>query len=179
MSVAATTKVWTLGELHTLPDDGNKYELVHGELFVTPAPSVLHETVAARLSERLTPYVAAQGLGLVHHPRAVIRFAESEVEPDLMVRPHQRDRNTDWADAPIPLLVVEILSDSTGRRDRNQKREFYIEIGVPEYWIVDPERSVITVIRPGQPDRACADRLQWEPVGAGEPLLLEVAALFA
>ena len=51
--VPTKTKVWTLEELHSLPDDGNKYELVHGELFVTPPPTVDHEEIAARLDRVL------------------------------------------------------------------------------------------------------------------------------
>src|SRR5215470_17543781 len=78
MHMAAAIKHWTLDELHRLPDDGNKYELVRGELFVTPAPSVGHETILARLSRALEPYVAQHGLGFVFHPRAVVRAEGSE-----------------------------------------------------------------------------------------------------
>ena len=59
------TKRWTLEELHSLPDDGNKYELVRGDLFVTPPPSEEHETILARLHALLIPYVAANALGMV------------------------------------------------------------------------------------------------------------------
>ena len=86
MLMATQTKRWTLEELHRLPDDGNKYELVRGNLFVTPAPTEAHETILARLTMILVPYVAANELGLVYRPRAVVRFDGSEVEPDLMVR---------------------------------------------------------------------------------------------
>ena len=89
MHMATVTKQWTLEEVHSLPDDGNKYELVRGELFVTPPPTDPHETIAARLSRLLDPYVAEHGLGYVYHPRAVMRFDGSEVEPDLMVRQPQ------------------------------------------------------------------------------------------
>jgi Uma2 family endonuclease len=122
MSMAATTKQWALEELHSLPDDGNKYELVRGELFVTPPPNQDHETIASRLTRMLEPYVAANDLGFVYRPRAVFRFQGSEVEPDLMVRRPPRRKTEEWEDAPFPILIVEILSDSTRRRDRNQKR---------------------------------------------------------
>ena len=88
-------KKWTVEELHSLPDDGNTYELVHGELFVTPAPTLLHETVLARLTRILDPYVAANDLGYVYRPRAVIMVGDdTEVEPDFMVRqpPEGRER---------------------------------------------------------------------------------------
>ena len=74
MHMATQLTRWTLAELHRLPDDGNKYELVRGELFVTPPPTDAHETVLARLTRILDPFVAANDLGMVYHPRAVIRF---------------------------------------------------------------------------------------------------------
>jgi Uma2 family endonuclease len=77
MLVAIDIKRWTLDELHSLPDDGNKYEVVRGVLFVTPAPTWQHESILAALSAALSPYVVANGLGLVYHPRAVLRFEDS------------------------------------------------------------------------------------------------------
>src|SRR5688572_6900462 len=149
MAVARAVKKWTLAELHRLPDDGNKYELVRGELFVTPPPTDAHETIAARLTRLLDPYVAEHGLGLVYHPRAVVRVRpDTEVEPDLMVRQPQRRPNATWTSAPLPILIVEIASDSTRRRDNVYKRGAYIAVGIPEYWIVDGDTRTIRVVRP-------------------------------
>lgn len=177
MAVATATRRWTLEELHSLPDDGNKYELIHGELFVTPAPTLQHEAVAANLTAILLPYVVAQNLGRVFHPRAVLRRTGSEVEPDLMVLPHFAP-GANWDDAPTPMLVVEILSPTTRRRDREHKRDFYLEIGVAEYWIVDPELRAIVAVRPGAVDTAFADEMVWHPAGASEPLSFAVSTLF-
>jgi Uma2 family endonuclease len=177
MAMANAVKRWTLQELHSLPDDGNKYELVRGELFVTPPPTYDHETIAARLAQILTPYVAAHGLGLVYRPRAVLRFEGSEVEPDLMVRTVAP--GADWDRAPVPILVVEVLSPSTRRRDREQKRELYLDAGVIEYWMVDPESRSVTVVRAGRPDRVETEALNWSPVDADAPLMIEVAGLFS
>jgi Uma2 family endonuclease len=127
MHMATKTKRWTLEEVHSLPDDGNKYELVRGDLFVTPPPTDEHETIAARLARILDPYVAAHQLGLVYRPRAVMRFDGSEVEPDLMIRQPQRGKSGSWDDAPIPILIVEVLSGSTRWRDYLQKRELYMD----------------------------------------------------
>ena len=74
MAMSMPAKAWTLEELHRLPDDGNKYELIRGELFVTPPPSVDHEELLARLTDVLAEYVKKHDLGRVYHPRAVIRF---------------------------------------------------------------------------------------------------------
>ena len=174
---ATTTKIWTLEELHGLPDDGNKYELVHGELFVTPPPTDYHETISARLTRLLDPFAAANGLGLVYHPRAVMRFKGSEVEPDLMVRRAHLRPEKDWNTAPKPSLVVEILSEYTRRRDRAQKKDLYREADV-EYWIVDPEARTVTVARPGAPDRVEHDAMSWTPVGLSATLILGFADIF-
>ena len=178
MRMAPTTKQWTLEELHSLPDDGNKYEIIDGELFVTPPPNADHETILARLTRLLEPFVAAQELGFVYHPRAVLRIAGSEVEPDLMVRRPPARKGTDWSDLPLPILIVEVLSPSTRRRDRQHKRDFYLAQGIPEYWIVDPEREAVTVVRPGHDDRTVDDALVWHPASAREALTITVREIF-
>lgn len=176
--MATATKRWTLEELHSLPDDGNKYELIDGELFVTPPPTDEHETIAARLTRILDPYVAKHGLGFVYHPRAVVRTSGSEVEPDLMVRQPQQDPKARWEDAPIPILVVEILSPYTRRRDRMQKRDHYLKVGVPEYWIVDGGEKTVTRIRVGRPDDVCSHRIVWSPAAVAEPLDFDATEVF-
>ena len=173
------TKAWTLEELHRLPDDGNKYEVIRGELFVTPPPSVDHEEVLARLNDILTAYVRKHGLGRVYHPRAVIRFKGSEAEPDLMVRavPPGVHGNA-WEKLPPPLLVIEVLSPTTRRRDLVTKREYYLDAGAGEYWVVDGEQQEIHVSRLGEEDVIVRESLVWRGAAA-EPLMLDVAALFA
>src|SRR5436190_13660442 len=177
VAMSMPAKAWTLEELHRLPDDGNKYELIRGELFVTPPPSVDHEEVLARLTDVLAEYVKKHGLGRVYHPRAVIRFEGSEAEPDLMVRavPPGVHGNA-WEKLPAPLRVVEVLSPTTRRRDLVNKREYYLDAGVGEYWRVDSERREIRVIRRGDDDVMARESLVWRP--AAEPLVLDVAALF-
>ena len=179
MAVAIKTKKrWTLAELHSLPDDGNKYELLRGDLLVTPAPTDPHETIAARLTRMLDPFVAAHGLGFVYRPRAVFRYRGSELEPDLMVRAPQSNPKADWDKAPKPILIVEILSPSTRRRDREMKRSFYTEAGIREYWIVDPESQEVTVVRTGLPDQVAADTVQWTPPGTSASLTIRVSEIF-
>ena len=180
MQMATQTKRWTLAEVHSLPDDGNKYEVVRGELFVTPPPSDDHETITARLTRLLDPFVAANSLGMVYRPRAVFRFEGSEVEPDLMVRQaHQRRRRGSWDDAPTPALIVEVLSPSTRRRDHEQKRQLYLDAGVPEYWIIDPDAERVRIVRAGQPDELVSDEIIWAPSGVAEPLRFAVRKLFS
>jgi Uma2 family endonuclease len=176
MSIPA--KAWTLEELHRLPDDGNKYEVIRGELFVTPPPSLDHEEVLARLNAILTTYVEKHGVGRVYHPRAVIRFEGSEAEPDLMVRVVPPGvRGNAWEELPPPLLVVEVLSPTTRRRDLVNKREYYLDAGVGEYWVLDGERGEIRVIRRGEQDTVARKSLVWRAESV-DPLLIDLATLF-
>jgi Uma2 family endonuclease len=174
MDVAVRARQWTLAQLHRLPDDGNKYELVRGQLFVTPPPGDAHETILAKLTESLTPYVKQHRLGHIFRPKSVMRFEGSEVEPDLMVRaahPDRRGNDSDWTRAPIPILVVEVLSDATRRRDLNQKKSLYLDAGVAEYWVLDPEARTVIVANHASL-RVESARIIWSPAGAATPLTL-------
>lgn len=175
--LVAATKTWTLDELHSLPDDGNKYELIHGELFVTPAPGVPHEGIGARLARVLDRYADEHKLGLVLRPRSVVQYRGSECEPDLMVRDLPAGV-LKWDQLPVPILVVEIASPATRRRDREQKRDFYLEIGVPEYWIVDGDARTVTLVRAAQRDVVAHDTVSWHPRGAPAPLVVDLTQIF-
>jgi Uma2 family endonuclease len=176
--MAAATKVWTLDELHSLPDDGNKYELIHGVLYVTPGPTDQHETIAARLTRLLDPYVAQQGLGYVYRPRAVFNIDGSEVEPDLMVRQPNATPGAKWANAPLPSLIVETASPSTRRRDRTDKRELYAEYHIPAYWIVDGDARTITVVQPGRADLVERETIRWTPDDSSEAFVAPCIDIF-
>ncbi len=178
MLMALSTSTWTLAELDRLPDDGNRYELVDGELFVTPAPSPAHEMLSSVLHGILAPYVQAHALGHVFTPRAVVRTGKSAVEPDLMVQPRMPTLPELWVDMPTPWLVVEILSRTTERRDRQQKRRFYQRIGVAEYWMVDRWDRCIHVVRRDTADLVVDAQLRWQPEGATEALHIDLAAYF-
>lgn len=169
-------RMWTLEDLERMPDDGNKYEVVRGELFVTPPPSAPHQDIIARLVRTLDRYLEEQGLGWVHTARSVIRRRGSETEPDVFV---SHALGADWATTPTPSLVVEVLSRTTRRRDLNQKRAYYLEdVGVPEYWIIDRETRSVTVCRLALDNVVHADVLEWHPRGATRALWIDLASLF-
>ena len=177
MAVALAAKKWTLEELHSLPDDGNRYELVRGQLFVTPPPAPIHETVLSRLHALLEPYVQRHGLGHIYRPRAVVRRHPGiEVEPDLFVSAAVIDS---WDDAPLPILVVEVTSASTHRRDHADKRQLYADLRVPTYWIIDLDARNVRVVRAGHPDATMDAMLSWEPAGATDALAIDVRVLLS
>ena len=176
MHMALDTRPWTPRDLDRLPDDGNRYEVLGGELLVTPPPSDLHEEVIAWLTMALQPFVREQGLGMIYHPRSIIRISGEQTEPDLMVRPTGPLRG--WDRAPLPSLVVEVISRSTRHRDLGPKRRFYMEGGIPEYWIVDRERELVIQIRDRE-EQTVARVLYWSPPGTAAVLEIDVAAMFA
>jgi Uma2 family endonuclease len=178
MLMATSTSAWTLAELDRLPDDGNTYELIDGELFVTPAPSPAHEQLVSLLLKILAPYVWAHRLGHVYTPHAVVRTEGSQVEPDLMARPGIQVLPEKWEEMPTPFLVAEVLSRTTRRRDHEQKRAFYLRNGVAEYWIVDRWIRTIRVIRRDAEDIIADSVLEWQPDGPIEALRIDVVAYF-
>jgi Uma2 family endonuclease len=175
MHMALRTRRWTRADLDRLPDDGNRYEVLEGVLLVTPAPSPAHQQIIAWLVGRLAPFVVSHQLGSVHTPRSVMVNEGSQLEPDIMVLPAGRFET--WEAAPTPILVVEVLSASTRRRDMDEKRRFYMERGVDEYWAVDRQtRAIIRIRRTGA--EAFRERLTWSPAGGAASLEIDVAAMF-
>ena len=170
------TVPWTRKDLDRLPDDGNRYEVLDGELLVTPAPSVGHQAIVQWLAARLFPFVLANELGTLDFPRSVIVKGGSEVEPDLMVRPLLRGGS--WEQAPLPVLVVEVISEGTRRRDLVKKSAFYMRTGIPEYWAVDRRgRSIVRFT--ASSSETVSSVLTWTPTGTVATLDIDVAAMFA
>jgi Uma2 family endonuclease len=121
-----------------IPPDRNRYELIEGDLCVTPAPSPMHQRVSRRLQRILEDYFHPRGLGEVFNaPIDLILTRHDVVQPDLLVAvPGQvSERGIEGA----PLLVVEILSPATARQDRTVKAQRYAALGITHYWMVDPE----------------------------------------
>ena len=130
-----------------IPPDRNRYEILEGELYVTPAPSPLHQRVSKRLQRQLEAYFEVRGLGEVFNaPIDLILTHHDVVQPDLVVvaDPHQVSAR---AIEGAPLLVVEVLSPSTRTRDRTVKARRYAALGIAHYWIVDPEARRIECFR--------------------------------
>ena len=174
---------WTYSDYARLPDDGNRYEVIDGELLVTPSPSPLHQRVMFRLAMALDPFVERLGLGLVI-PDVDLLFQTGQfLRPDLLVAPRDRDGGiTNRGIETAPLLVVEILSPTSGAIDRVKKPARYGDFGIPEYWVLDPEERCAWVWRFAEgsiaPERV-SGMLEWRPAGSGEPLQIDLAGVLA
>jgi Uma2 family endonuclease len=123
--------------------DGKRYEVLDGELYVTPAPSPLHQRLSKRLQRRLEDYFEARGLGEVFNaPIDVVLAPHDIVEPDLVIvaEPGQISQR---AIEGVPLLVAEVLSPSTRAQDRGIKMRRYGDLGVAHYWTVEPDAETI------------------------------------
>jgi Uma2 family endonuclease len=169
-------------DLYPQEREGDRHELIDGELFVTPAPIPLHQLVSMELSGSLWIVVRAKNLGrLMTAPIDVYLSPHDLVVPDLAFVSHARLNiiGPKRIDGP-PDLIVEILSPSTRRRDLTRKRDLYERHGVQEYWIADPVARTLTV------HTLCDGRYEattWSRVILRSSLLpgleLDVAALFA
>jgi Uma2 family endonuclease len=171
----------TYDELQTLPDDGRRYELIDGELYVFAAPSLEHQLLSARLLVHFDSAITLKGLGWVMTAPIEVKFpGDNAVQPDLVVV--LRDRAQILAQTRIegaPNLLLEILSPSNRAYDLTTKAALYARHGVPEFWIVDVEAETITVheLRGGR----------YVPLPGGEvarsrlvpELAVDVRALFA
>ena len=133
---------WTVELLETLPDDGLRYELIDGTLLVSPAPSALHQIVAANMF-RLLDGAAPVDRAVLFAPVAWQPDGRTSVEPDLLVI--AKDRIAPHGITGAPEVVVEILSPSSGRFDRTVKFSRYAEGGAAHYWIVDPAMPSVEI----------------------------------
>lgn len=139
--------VLTYEDYVLLPNDRNRYEILEGELTVTPAPSTKHQTASGNLFVLLAHYIKERDLGkLFHAPIDLILQSTSVLQPDLLFVSKARQRIiTEKAIEGVPDLVIEILSPGTSRIDRVTKAQIYARYSVPAYWIVDPEQEVIEI----------------------------------
>ena len=140
-----TTKLVTYDDYRSLPDDGKRYEIIGGELFMTPAPSTIHQRISQKLSNHIYNFVKEKGLGEVFSaPIDVVLSMTDVVQPDLVFISNERsDIITENNIVEAPDLVVEILSPKTAAIDRNQKKALYQQYAVKEYWIVSPQKKQI------------------------------------
>ena len=181
MAMPAPNTQWTAEMVRAIPDDGNRYEVLDGELFVTPAPGFGHQDVLAKLFMLVYPYVERHRIGWTLWSPADIEFSPNTLlQPDLFVVPDLGiGKPRSWQDITTLLLAVEALSPTTARADRFKKRPIYQRHRVGEYWILDTDAKLIERWRP--PDErpeVISDVLRWEPKPGVAPLLIKLDAIF-
>ena len=139
---------WTYADYAALPDDGNRYEIIAGVLYMTPAPGTGHQSISARVVTFLVTHVEFAGLGRVFAAPVDVELApDTVVQPDIVVvLSANLHRITPSRIIGAPDLVVEILSPGTAGYDRREKQDAYARSGVGEYWIVDPGAQTVELL---------------------------------
>ena len=182
MGMPSPTGFWTRDMVLALPEDGSRYELLDGELLVTPAPSPRHQDAVRVLLARLHHYLEGIGEGAVYTaPADVSLDGRQFLQPDLMVVGASGGRRPgSWAEAGTPLLVIEVGSPSTARYDRLLKRLGYLRAGVGEYWIVDLDGQLVERwIRGQERPSVLNDRIDWQAWTEHSAMVIELPELFA
>lgn len=137
----------TIGDLDAMPDDGNRYEIIEGELFVSRSPFLTHQRVSGNLFVRISNYLEQNPVGEVLATPGVIFSEFSGVIPDIVFISNERREQIASAERIMgaPDLIIEIVSPGSEneRRDRVAKRQLYGKYGVKEYWVVDPQQRTI------------------------------------
>lgn len=181
MGMPQAAELWTAEMVRALPDDGKRYECVDGELFVTPAPRLLHQRACQELFLRLHAFLSEQPVGEPFLSPADIEFdPRTLVQPDVFVVPIGSGRPRTWEDIGGQLLLaVEVLSPTTARADRVVKRRKYQRAGVPEYWVVDLDARLVECWRPDdERPELFTERLTWRPDPARPELEISLSELF-
>ena len=174
---------WTEEEFYAARDaapPGERWELVDGEVLVTPSPQWVHQRVIVRLLTRLDPYIREHQLGEAFVSPLDVQLERGLVlQPDLLVVPAGELRRRDDVVRHL-LLAAEVVSPSSARHDRVTKRPAYQRNRVPEYWVLDDRARLIERWRPeDERPEIVSELLTWHPEGAREPFTLDLAAFFA
>ncbi|HET8632402.1 MAG TPA: Uma2 family endonuclease [Thermomicrobiales bacterium] len=182
----STDATWTAADWEQLPDDGLRYEIIEGVLYMATAPSFFHQWIALEVYSALRRQLMEPGLAVVvTAPIGLFMPGCDPVQPDvLVVRQDDRGIIRDRRVYGVPALLVEVLSPSNEEQDLAVKRAAYARAGVPEYWVVRPaERDILLH---SEPERATGQYLQvthvppdGELVSPTLPFRAPIAAFFA
>ena len=185
MAMPALRRRWTTSDVRALMREDRpwpRYELIDGELLVTPAPRSVHQQVVFELCVLLDAYLEREPVGLAMlSPSDLELKPDSITQPDVFVIPAETVTAADslqWPDVKSLLLAVEVLSPSSLRTDRVTKRDFYLDANVEVYWIVDVEARVFERWTPLQDTpHILRDRIEWAPRGR-DALIIDIPVFF-
>lgn len=169
---------YTLDDLESFPDDGQRYELLGGVLLVTPAPVPAHQVVATRIAIALGGDL--QGIEGIHVacPGAVYAPPDTGLEPDVLVFGAPTGLPKSWREVREWWLAVEVFSPSSRIYDRDFKRDAYLALGVREVWLVDLEARTVFVSTPEARDVPVTGLLRWHRPGPVAPCEINLAEVF-
>jgi Uma2 family endonuclease len=187
MRMPAESRRWSTAEVRKMQDESRawpRFELIGGELLVTPAPGTLHQIAVGEILVVLSSYVDRENLGVALVSPADLELQPGTVaQPDVFVVPPARRASSsqvrDWSVVTSLLVAVEVVSPSSARTDRLEKRDYYLRANVPEYWVVDLDAHVVE--RWGlerDTPMPLRETLEWRPAGATEPLTVNLPELF-
>ncbi len=147
MARQTDSQLMTYDEYCLLPDDGKQYQVIEGELIVSPAPRTTHQRIIVQLMALLHAHVEAHNLGVVYvAPTDVVLDPITVVQPDILfIRRENLGIITELNIQGPPDLCIEVLSQGTERVDRERKKVVYARYGVREYWIIDPVRQTVSI----------------------------------
>ncbi len=183
----ADTKIWSVEEVREMQDESRawpRYELIAGELLVTPAPGEIHQVGVAELLVLLAAYVDRERVGVtLMSPADIALHPGTIAQPDVFVVPVatgvKNKARRGWAAVTSLLLAVEVISPSSVRTDRETKREYYLSAGVPDYWMIDFEARVLERWTPGAHTPTILEgSFEWRPAGTSAPLVVNLPELF-
>ena len=178
MAMPVSLRRFSLDELEALPDDGNRYELLDGVLFVTPAPLPAHEVLIQRLMLLLGNHLRSWPEIWIAPRSEVVLAPHNKLEPDLQIyRAASIPRA--WNQVRERWLAVEVASHSTRVYDRQYKRDGYLQLGVQEVWLLDRFDRVVRVATRDDPEeRTFEGEFLWTPPAPATPLRVDLVELF-
>ncbi len=141
-------RVWTYQDFLDLPDDGKRYEIIKGELYMSNAPSSAHQFAVVQLTIHLGSFVLTNNLGMVLVAPYEVHLSNDTrpVQPDILfIKTERQPQFGSKFFTGAPDLIVEVISPSSVRLDRHKKFAAYEEAGVSEYWLVDPKARLVEV----------------------------------
>jgi Uma2 family endonuclease len=182
MGMARAARYWTPEEVRELIQEDRawpRYECIDGALLVTPAPKGAHQPAVAALFGRIWAYLREHPVATVLTSPADIQFPGSLVQPDIFAFPKLTAPMQDWSDIRHLILAIEVISPSSVRTDREEKRKLYQREGVSEYWIVDVENRRVERWHPDDvAPEILTEALVWQPSERHPPLVIELSDVF-